>query len=87
MKNASTAALDLLKERSIDYMTASSTDPKYYIDGYSIYRYFTKYQLESELDIKDSKQEVIINFQTREVISVQGKTYNDITYHTLEQMK
>lgn len=87
MKNASTAALDLLKERSIDYMTASTTNPNYYVDGYSIYRYFTRYELESDLDIKNTKQEVIINFETREVISVQGKTYNDITYHTLEQMK
>lgn len=68
-------------------MTASTTDPNYYVDGYSKYRYFTGYDLETDLDIKNSKQEVIINFETREVISVQGKIYNDIPYHTLDQMK
>lgn len=92
MSNASEDAIEILKELiNIDYTkTGIKSDKKYYVNGegiYTCYRYFTKDDLKNDLDIKSSnQQEVIINFETREVISVQGKTYDGITYHRLQDM-
>ncbi len=54
---------------------------------YTTYRYFTTDQLEEQLDIKDATQDVIINFKTRDVISVYGFEYDDVTYYELQQMR
>ena len=54
---------------------------------YSCYRYFPKSLLKSQLDIKNPEQDVIINFKTREVISIQGISDGKITYYTLESMR
>ena len=86
---ASNEAVDrLYKKRGIDYRNALTTDKDLYPTVYdSIYRYFTAEDLEKQLDIKNAKQDVIINFKTREVISVKGQTHEERTYYMLEDIK
>ena len=87
----SSAAVETLeKVRGIDYSTANTNDEKLYYDGpgkYTYYRYFSASELGQALDIKNASQDVIINFKTREVISVKGQTYNDRTYYRLEDIQ
>lgn len=85
---ASKAALDTLnKVRRIDYTKASSNDKDLYpITGEAIYRYFSIKSLETDLDIKNASQDVIINFKTREVISVSGMSFNGKTYYRLSDV-
>lgn len=91
--SASKARETLYLVKSIDYDTASTTNTTlFYIpEGsstyQSYYRYFSKANLESQLDIKNPKQDVIINFKTRELISVDGIMYNEYVYYTLDEMK
>lgn len=80
-------ALDILKEiRGIDYRdTTLQTKEEFYPEtGISLYRYFSKAELEKTLDIKNAQHAVIINFKTREVISVDGVVCDDIEYHRLQ---
>ena len=51
-----------------------------------MYRYFSKADLDKTLDIKNAQHSVIINFKTREVISVDGVVCNDIEYHRLQEL-
>lgn len=48
----------------------------------SAYRYFTKEMLLNEFDIEDVSNDVMINFKTREVVSVNGVEYNGNKYYT-----
>lgn len=87
MRSAPTEAVEILYAiRNIDYNTINQNDNKYYIGTYSYYRYFSKSELEDKLDIKNPTQSVIINFKTREVISVEGEVHDGIEYHRLEDM-
>ena len=82
-------ALDILKEiRGIDYRDVTlQTDKEFYPEtGVSMYRYFSKADLDKTLDIKNAQHSVIINFKTREVISVDGVVCNDIEYHRLQEL-
>lgn len=87
----SSSAMDTLDNvKGIDYSIASKNDEKLFNQDEgkeSYYRYFSKDDLESTLDIKNASQDVIINFKTREVISVKGQTYNDKTYYRLQDIK
>lgn len=83
------AAKTLSKVKGIDYQTAEKTDEKLYVKGegiYTCYRYFSKGELERALDIQNAQRDVIINFQTREVISVQGQTCKGMTYYRLQEI-
>lgn len=84
-------AVDILKKatiQKIDYKTAKKDDDKYYYNKVdTMYRYFSKEDLDEFLDIKNAKQDVIINFKTREVVSVKGQKYEEKTYYTLEEIK
>lgn len=83
----SDAALDILQEiRGINYRDITiQGDPEFYAGtNLSMYRYFSKKDLEKTLDIKNPKHDVIINFKTREVISVDGVVCDDIEYHRLQ---
>lgn len=83
----STEAMDILKEiRGIDYTDATTqSNPELYADtNVSMYRYFSKRELDKTLDIKNAQHDVIINFKTREVISVDGVVCDDIEYHRLQ---
>lgn len=86
---ASNEAVDrLYKLKGIDYKNALTSNKDLYPTVYdSIYRYFTAKDLESQLDIKNAKLDVIINFKTREVISVKGQTHEEKTYYRLEDLK
>lgn len=80
-------AMDILKEiRGIDYRDITiQSDPEFYAGtNLSTYRYFSKKELEKTLDIKNAKHNVIINFKTREVISVDGVVCDEIEYHRLQ---
>lgn len=46
------------------------------------YRYLSKNDLNNILSIDDSSDDVMINFETREVVSVNDVKYNGVTYHT-----
>lgn len=48
----------------------------------STYRYLSKNDLNNIFSIDDSSDDVMINFETREVVSVNGVKYNEVTYHT-----
>lgn len=48
----------------------------------STYRYLSKNDLNNIFSIEDSSDDVMINFATREVVSVNGVKYNEITYYT-----
>lgn len=49
--------------------------------GRTTYRYFTEEDLEEELDITSNPGDVIINFLTKEVISVNGIRYEGNIYY------
>lgn len=56
---------------------------KDYNDDYkSKYRYISTENLKTQLDIDDIEDEVLINFETREVVSLNGVEYNGNTYYT-----
>lgn len=75
----------LQKVKGINYkeLIAQSDKNLYPISGITIYRYFSKTDLERFLDIRDPEIEVIINFKTREVISVDGFEYDERLYYRL----
>lgn len=84
MKECPATAVETLKKvKGIDYSSDSSSNSALYFTQkigtvnnvdverkYSYYRYFSREELSKTLDIKNPKQDVIINFKTREVISV-----------------
>lgn len=83
------AAKTLKKVKEIDYQTADKTDENLYVKGegvYTCYRYFSKGELEDTLEIQNATRDVIINFQTREVISVEGQTCKGRTYYRLQDI-
>lgn len=55
-------------------------------DTSTIYRYFSKKDLQQQLEIKNPKLDVIINFKTREVISVNPHKYDGQNYYRLEDI-
>ena len=83
-------AKELLKKFGIDYAggTLDTEDTDYYTpQGETVYRYFSKRNLEEQLDIKNAKSAMIINFKTREVISVEGHNYQGTLYFRLKDIK
>ena len=84
----SVKAMDILSQLIyMDYRTADSDDPNYYVTpGVSIYRYFTITDLDRTLDIKNASSPVIINFKTKEVISVEGIKHDKKEYHRLKDI-
>lgn len=86
----SESAIDTLKKvtkNKIDYRTITTDNEDYYYNRVdTMYRYFSKKDLEEFFDIKNANQDVIINFKTREVISVKGQKYQEKTYYRLEDI-
>jgi hypothetical protein len=79
----------ILKEiRGIEYKLSAQGDENLYVPGtsYTTYRYFSKNDLNRYLDIRNSKRDMIINFKTKDIISVQGEVYDGIEYHRLEEL-
>ncbi len=75
--------------RGINYSNIldSQKDNYYYQDVYTYYRYLTQYEIQDLLDISSEPGDMLINFKTRDVISVQGFTFDERTYYSLSQMK
>lgn len=75
--------------RGINYsnILESQKDNYYYKEIYTYYRYLTQYEVQSLLDISSEPGDMIINFKTRDVISVQGFTFDDRTYYSLNELK
>lgn len=75
--------------RGINYSNIldSQKDNYYYQETYTYYRYLTQYEIQDLLDISSEPGDMIINFKTRDVISVQGFTLDEKTYYTISQMR
>lgn len=83
-------AMNTLKNvKGINYsgLLDSQREEYYYQDNFTYYRYLTQNDLENLFDITSEPGDMIINFTTREVISVKGFVYQGRTYHTLSDMK
>ena len=95
MGNNITASEDAMNTfynvKNVDYNNISEEEwNKYYYDNYenlTKYRYIPEETLRKELNISSEPGDMIINFETREVISVKGFKYKNYTFYTLEQMK
>lgn len=91
-KNITTSdeAMDTLKtvtKNRINYRTITTDNEEYYYNRVdTMYRYFSKKELDTFFDIKNATQDVIINFKTREVISVKGQKYKEMTYYRLNDI-
>lgn len=74
--------------KGINYLNIldSQRDQYYYQENFSYYRYLTERELENLFDITSNPGDVIINFTTREVISVDGFEYEGRTYYTLSEL-
>lgn len=84
------AQVTLKKIKGISYTEGNITlgDEDYYTpQNETLYRYFSKRNLENLLDIKNPGIDVIINFKTREVISVEGLINDEKIYYRLEDIK
>ena len=97
--NSSTAVNTLKTVKNINYFSSElQTNEELYnslyyklkegsnIRAFSYYRFFTAKDLSKSLDIKNAKNSVIINFKTREVISVNGQNFEDKIYYRLEDL-
>lgn len=79
----------LEKVKDINYSNIMEEEiEKYYYEYPSVtyYRYLTQKDLKDNLDITSEPGDVIINFRTREVISVKGFEYEGKTYYTLDDI-
>ena len=80
-------ALGVLKKvKRIHYSTLQNNNTNSYSNGKTKYRYFSKNDLKKVFDIKSPKLNVIINMETREVISVIGQKLDGVTYYTVKDI-
>ena len=79
------AITTLYEITGIDYENVSQEDREnyYYQDIYTTYRYLSEDEVKETLSLSSSPGDLIINFQTREVISVYGFEYEDSSYYRL----
>lgn len=84
-----TAVNTLNEILEIDYsnMTEEEKEEYYYQDVYTTYRYLSESDIQEKLDISSNPGDMIINFLTREVISVNGFEYEGTTYYRLNDLK
>lgn len=75
--------LNTLTEIDYSDMTEEEREEYYYQDEYTTYRYLSESDIQEELDISSNPGDMIINFLTREVISVNGIEYEGKTYYRL----
>jgi len=81
-ENAITTLYELT---GIDYdnITQEERGDYYYQDTYTIYRYLSENEVKETFNLSSSPGDMIINFLTREVISVHGFEYEDTIYYRL----
>lgn len=83
-------AMETLKNvRNINYsgLLDSQREEYYYHNSFTYYRYLTQADIQDLFDITSEPGDMIINFKTRDVISVKGFVYEGKTYHTLNEMQ
>ena len=51
-------------------------------EDYSKCRYFSKQNISNQLNIEDASNDIIVNFTTREIVSIQGIEYEGNMYYT-----
>lgn len=90
-EEASSKARETLKKiRGIDYenidLSSENIENYYSKEEVTSYRYFTEEDLKNELDITSNPGDMIINFETREAISVDGFEYEGKLYYCLKDM-
>ena len=51
------------------------------------FKYFSKENLKNQLDLENIDEPILINFSTREVVSINGLEYNGTTYYTQYLLK
>ena len=81
----SSEAINTLKTvKNIDYGNLTEEEEEiYYINDDTTYRYLTERQIQQLFEISSNPGDMIINFQTTEVISVYGFEYKGQTYYRL----
>ncbi len=68
----------------VDYSSIVNTSEEYYYTtDITKYRLFTPNDLNSKMGISSMPGDMIINFETREVISVKGFEYDGVTYYRI----
>jgi len=79
--------LEIVKRIKYSNILESQREEYYYQDRYTYYRCLTQGEIQQLFDITSEPGDMIINFKTREVISVFGFPYKDKTYYSLDQLK
>ncbi len=82
-------ALNTLKTvKNIDYsnLTEAQREEYYYQNTITTYRYISESNAKKYFDISSNPGDLIINFLTREVISVDGFNYKEMTYYRLYEI-
>ena len=69
------------QEAKIDTIITASDELKQR-DNNSILKYFNKFTIASQLEIENIDDEIVVNFATREVISLSGIKYKSKMYYT-----
>ncbi len=60
---------------------------QYYQGSNTTYRYFSEEEVKSTFNISSNPGAVIINFKTRDVISVNGFKFDGRTFYTLNDLR
>lgn len=83
------ARATLKKVKKIEYTAETDTNDTYYYATPSdtLWRFFSKDDLENQLDIKNADFDAIINFKDRSVICVQGHNFYEQICYTLDDIK
>ena len=79
--------LEMVKGINYSRILDSQRENYYYQDKYTYYRYLSQYNVQNIFDISSEPGDLIINFKTREVISVKGFRFDDKTYYSLSDMR
>lgn len=78
--------LTIAKDINYSNILDTERDKYYYQDNFSYYRYLTQSDIQEIFNITSKPGDMIINFKTREVISVEGFEYDGRTYYTLDEL-
>lgn len=84
LKEAGTAYADLDADKKNALQEIVTNEGEGIITNAQTFRYFTKEEVESILDLSEIEYNVFIDFDTRTVIAEEGITANGETYHILK---
>lgn len=84
LKQAGTAYADLAADKKTALQEIVANEGEGIITNVETFRYFTKEEVKSILDLSEIEYNVFIDFNTRTVIAEQGITANGENYHILK---